>query len=466
MALDVVEGGVRYLAVPVGSPARGTALTRILALKGSPGWVVSPPSVKEWRFAGITETPGGTVLYGPWTPARSLATILDLPGQEGLPFLVRLAEALLLLKERRIPPFPLQTDAVLLCDDGSVLFLPSEVMRELRELRPFQQNRDTFESINNPDTSGEEMVSFALGALLYKEITGAFPFQAESPEDIHEQMRKLEILSPAEAAPGVSVEASQTVMAALARSRGAIPTISEWAESLRSWLRAGALRPTSAVAGPAPGSRADLRRKSSEKRFRRRVFWEKNWRTALIIAAIVIVVGAGLGSVLKSALAPRVTRGYTSQQVVQTFYSSMNKLDQMTISASVVNGAGKAEVNEVTNLYVISRVSTGYEGRSNVVAADEWDKAGRPTIPFPQTLYGVTGLTVTQEKSEPQPVFLVSYEKWFPVTGGNDDSQSSQPAGPRYQGASVQDRVFLKKDRGDWVIYRIDRLRSDPLPLK
>ena len=36
------------------------------------------------------------------------------------------------------------------------------------------------------------MLSFALGALLYREITGVFPFQGESSEDIHEQMRKLE----------------------------------------------------------------------------------------------------------------------------------------------------------------------------------------------------------------------------------------------------------------------------------
>jgi len=467
MVLDVVQGGVRYLAVPVGSPARGTALTRILGLKASPGWIVSPPSVREWRFSGIAETPSGTALYGPWAPSRSLSEILDLPPTESLPFLVRLAEALVLLKERRVPLMQFQTDAVLFCDDGSVLFLPSEVMRELRELRPFQQNRDTFESIHNPDMRGEEAVSFALGVILYKQITGAFPFRGDTPEEIHEQMRKLEILSPAEARPGFSAQASELVMAALTRARRRIPSVDDWAESLRSWLRDGVVRPGSAVSSPVHGGASiEVRRKSSEKRYRRRVFWEKNWRTAVIVAAIAIVVGAGLGSILKNVLAPRVTRGDTPQQVVQAFYSSMNKLDQMTMSACVVDGAGKAEINEVTNLYVISRVSTGYEGKSNIVAADDWDKAGRPAIPFPQTVYGATGLSITEEKSVPAPVYLVSYEKWTPLPGGSDETQSSQPPGPSYEGASVQDRVFLKQDRGDWVIYRIDRLRSDPLPIK
>ena len=457
MTLDIVVNGVKYLGVPVGSPARGTALTRILALKGSPGWLAAPPALREWRFSGITEQSGGTVLYGPWVAARSLASVLELAPDQALPLFFRLAEALTLLSERSIPLFPLQTDAVLFADDGSVLFLPAEVMRELRELRPFTMNRDTFECIHHPDLRGDAMVSFALGALLYRQITGAFPFQGESTEDIHEQMRKLEILSPAEAAPGTSAQASQMIMAALSRSRRGIPTLEEWARGLQDWQKDGALK-------KAPPAGATARPRAVRK-FQRRLFWEKNWRTALIIAAAVVVVGAGAGSILKGVLAPRVTRGFAPAQVVRAFYSSMNTLDHMTMTACVINGAGKDEINEVTNLYVISRVSTGYEGRSNIVSAEEWDKAGRPSIPSPRTLYGVTGLSIKQEQTEPLPVFLVSYDKWTPLPGGNETA-SNQPAGPRYEGHSVQDRVFLKKDRGDWVIYRMDRLRSDPLPAK
>jgi hypothetical protein len=465
MAIDIVEEGVRYLAVPVGTPARGTALTRILALKGSPGWLVAPPSLKEWRFVGITERDGSAVLYGPWLPGRPLASVLGLPLVETLPFLIRLSRALQLLSERHVALFHIQTDTVRFCDDGSVLFLPSEVMRELRELQPFALNRDTFEPIHNPDLRGEDMVSFALGALLYRGLTGAFPFGGESPEEMHEQMRKLEILSPAQAVPVVPDVVSQTIMAALGRSRQRFPTLEEWAESLGHWQREGILRGLRAPQGGAVGVKAETLRRSSERRFHRRVFWEKNWRTALIIGAAVALVAAGAGSVLKGVLAPRVTRGYAPTKVVETFYSSMNSLDTMTMQACVVGRAGKAEINEVTNLYVISRVSMGYEGRSNIVAANEWDKAGRPPIPAPRTLYGVTGLSIIQEKPEPAPVFLVSYEKWNPVPSG-EQAGSNQPAGPRYEGHAVQDRVFLKKDRGDWVIFRIDRLRWAPLPSK
>jgi hypothetical protein len=244
-------------------------------------------------------------------------------------------------------------------------------------------------------------------------------------------------------------------MAALARSKRAIPNLDEWENNLRDWQRDGVMQD----AAPAAPTRASP---SAQRRFHRRIFWEKNWKTALIIAVVVIALGAGLGSVLKNVFAPRITRGYPPQKVVETFYASMNRLDHVTMAACVIDGAGKAEINEVTNLYVIARVSTGYEGRSNIVAADEWDKAGRPPIPSSQTLYGVTNLAITPDTRARLPIFLVSYDKWTPVP--SDDSTSGEPAVPRYQGQSVQDRVFLKQDRGDWVIYRIDRLRSSPLP--
>ncbi len=459
MALDITEGGVRWLAVPVG-PARGTALTRILSLKGSPGWLVAPPSIKEWRFTGVTERADGALLYGPWHSGRTLASVLDLPADEVLTFLARLTEALALLEERLVPLFPLQTDAVIFCDDGSILFLPAEVTRELRELRPFEMNRETFESLRNPDLRGEDAVSFSLGVLLYRRLTGAFPFTGPSPEELHEQMRKLEILGPADVMPGIPEDVSETIMAALGRSRRRAPSLEDWLSSLRSWHRAGALRSLARIG--APSRAAESRRRESERRFRRRVFWEKNWRTALIITVAVAVAGAGLASVLKGVLAPRVTRGYSPEKVVRTFYQSMNTLDTVTMQACVVGGAGKEEINEVTNLYVISRVSMGYEGRSNIIAADDWDRAGRPAVPAPRTIYGVTGLSIVQEKPAPTPVFRVSYEKWNPVPA-SDETGSKQPPTPRYEGHSIVDRVSLKKDRGDWVIDKIDRLHVAPV---
>jgi len=466
MLIDIEEAGARCLGVPLGSPARGTALTRILAIKSSPGWLVSATSIREWRFLGVTERTGAALLYGPWTGGRLLSDIMQLPLRESLPFLSRLAGALLLLRDRRVPLFSFQTDAVVFTAEGSVLFLPPDVMRELRGLRTFETNQETFDALSNPDLRGEEMISFALAALTFRAVTGSYPFTGRTSEDLHEQMRKLQINEPGRAVHGLLPEISAAIMAGLGRQRDgernrpARPSLDDWDDGLRAWQSADPVRALTAEERQSILSTARTRRQSSEKRFRRRVFWEKNWKTALIIAGAVVVAGAGVGSVLKGVLAPRITRGYPPAKVVETFYGGMNGLDHVAMSACVVDGAGKGEINETMNLYVISRVSTGYEGHSNVVAADEWDRAGRPKLGESQSVYGVTNLSIRAEQGEPQPVYLVSYQKWTPVPGGGDVTA----AAPRFQGSAVTDRVYMKKDHGDWVIYRIDRLRTEPLP--
>src|SRR5271157_403664 len=101
MMQELMEGGVRHFAVQVGDTARGRALTRILALKTSPGWHVKGNEIREWRFEGLAEKEGAPLLYGPHVAGRQLAAILDLPLPGALAFLSRLVQALRLLVERR-----------------------------------------------------------------------------------------------------------------------------------------------------------------------------------------------------------------------------------------------------------------------------------------------------------------------------------------------------------------------------
>ena len=185
-----------------------------------------------------------------------------------------------------------------------------------------------------------------------------------------------------------------------------------------------------------------------------------------IVAAVVIVSGVVAASLLKNILAPRVTRGYSPRQVVEAFYTSMNDLDHTTMEDCVVDGAGKAVIREVINIYVLSRVSLGYEGRSHIVPANVWDEQGRPALTPPQTVYGVTDLQIVQERGEPDPVFRVSYTKWMPVPQEETDTGSSGSSGgpaanegaPTYSSQRISERVYLRQDRHDWVIYRFQQL--------
>jgi hypothetical protein len=479
MVQEFMDQGVKYLAVRVGDTARGRALTRILALKAAQGWIVKGSEVRDWRFAGLAEKEGAPLLYGPHLSGTPLQAILDLPLRAALPYLSRLVRALSLLAERGMPRFALQTDAVIFEEsdgvraDGvhadavhadGVLFLPPEIMREIRDLTSFALSRDTFESLNHPDLKGEALSSFSIAVLVYRISTGRFPFTGPDPEEIHEQERKLEVDAPAGIVPGLDPELSALVMAGLGRSGRAAVPLAEWSQMLDAWQKRELIR----VLRPEEREKAlresDTRQQASGKSFRRRMFWEKNWKIIAVIAVAVAIAAAGAGSILKGMLAPRITRGYPPMKVVQTFYTSMSLLDHQTMQSCVIGRAGQGEINEVTVLYVTSRVTQGYEGKSSILSADDWDRKGRPKLEGRSSLYGVTGLTVVQEQGEPLPIFRARYDKWNPASPPDTGNASGSNALPQSEGHRNVDRVWLKQDKGDWVIYRIDRLTEDPLP--
>lgn len=463
MRQELMDGGVNHLAVPVGETAKGRALTRILALRTSPGWNVRGNEVREWRFEGLTERDGAPLLYGPHAAGQSLQEILDLPLRSALPYLSRLVRALSLLAQRHIPWFTLQTDSVMFEDPDGVLFLPPDVMREIRDLNSFGRSRDTYESINHPDLKGEALASFSIAALLYRISTGRFPFTGPDAEEIHEQARKLEIDAPSGIVPELDPELSTLVMAGLGRSRRGAVTLAEWAERLDAWQKQELFHVLPPGEKEKALREAGTRQQASGKSFRRRMFWEKNWKIFGIVAIAVAVVAAGAGGILKNVLAPRITRGYAPQKVVETFYSSMSSLDHQAMQSCVIGSAGQGEINEVTVLYVTSKVTQGYQGKSTIVSAADWDKSGRPKLESPSSLYGVTGLSVVQEQGEPAPVFRARYDKWNPAPAPDTGSAPTQTA-PKSEGHRIADRVWLKQDKGDWVIYKIERLQQDPLP--
>jgi len=461
--MELMDQGTRHLAVAVGAAMQGTALTRILALKTSPGWIVGHDDVQEWRYEGVREQEGILYLYGPYVSGILLSEILTAQLARALPFLARLARALSLLSEQGKGWYSLQADTILFTEEG-VLFLPPAIHRDIRDMRTFETNRDTYECLNHPDMKGEAQASFGIAAILYRVIVGHFPFTGPTSEEIHEQARKLAVTPLAGQVPGLSAEVSDLILAGLGRGRRGPVTLGEWAQKLEEWQSIEVFRPLSAEENTRSLDEARAREIVATKSFRRRMFWEKNWKLVAVVAAGVIMLGAVIASIVSHALAPRITHGFTPRQVVESFYSSMNTLDQTMMQACVIGKAGQGEINETTTLYVTSRVTQGYEGRSTIVSAAEWDKAGRPALTSPRTLFGVTGLTLTQEQDAPGPVFLVKYDMWNPAGVPDTGKAPSMDAAPVSEGHHVVDRVSLKIDRGDWLIERIDQVSSDALP--
>ena len=291
-----------------------------------------------------------------------------------------------------------------------------------------------------------------LAILCYRALTGEYPFPAHGEEELHDQMRRLDVVPAHLLAPGCSRDLSSVIARALRPGRHETrPPLAEW-PALLSREREQAAAPAE-IEGERRQTEAAALRQRYAQSFRRRVFLQRNLRTMVVAAVIVAAVGGVLGSIVANQFKPRATRGYSPRQVVEAFYGSIGALDHIVMEDTVIGDAGKPLINEVVNLFVVSRVAQGYEGRSNIVNAAEWEAAGEPELPLDRSLYGPSGLEIVAEQGAPQPVFRASYLMWR--LGG---AEGNDPPGTAQVGIPTSERLFLRQDKGDWVIFEIQPL--------
>jgi hypothetical protein len=445
--------GREVLAIPIGLSRNQFALTKLSGLRTSPGFRIAPPQIKEWYLEGFFTLGERLALYGPYEPGVLLEQILDRSAEDFLPYLVRLLEALLALGDRR--PESLQTDAVRFLEDGAVLLLPPAVMKQVRALLPQEHRLATYELLNHPDLSASQVrLSFSIAALLYRVTGGQYPFNAATEEEVRHRARHLSLVPLGLLRPGLKEEVSAAVAAGLRRSREPAPSLDRWLELIRHWQERSLYRELSEGERRQLEERAHRQNEQASRSFHRRVFWQKHWKTALVAVLVAAAVGVFSATILKNILRPRSTRGYSPARVVETFYSSINRLDHERMQDCVTGRAGKELIEQVINVFVISRVNLGYEGRSHLIPADEWDREGRPDLQSPDAVFGITDLAIREERGGAQPQYLVSYTRWLP------QSANEPRAGPGSVGLPVRDRVRLRQQGGYWVIERIEPLKQ------
>jgi hypothetical protein len=432
-----LRDGLPVLAIPVGLGRNEIVLTKLRGLRTSPGFRVDADGVAERYLEGFYQEEGQLYLYGPWEEGVTLEEVLE--QGKALPYLRRLAQALVALGDRR--PEELATDAVRFLEDGAVELFSPRIMRQARAIQPEEHRRRTFEALNHPDSRGP---SYCLAAMLYRLVAGDYPFAAGSGEEMRRRARELRLAPLSLIRPEVREEVSAAVMDGLGRGRGAPPTLERWAALLQEWEAGGLYRELPEAEARELAGRARREEAQAGRAYRRGVFWQRHWKTVLLVAAIAAAAGIFSGTVLRNLLAPRSTRGLSPREVVETFYRGANTLDHERMQDCVAGRAGKGLIDQVIHVYVVSRVNLGYEGRSLIRSAEEWDRAGRPAVSPPDSVFGVTDLDIAPLQGQAEPSFQASYRLWTP-----DPDQGTVSRAAR-------ERVFLRQQGGAWVIYRIE----------
>ena len=452
--LQVEDRGQQLLAFPASEKL--SSLAKRSALQEARGWIVRGTEVADWRFSGYLRRGDHLLVAGPCVDGEMLAAALERPGAAALAAVARVAAALHLLVREHGFDQPLQLNGVYLLADGGVLIFPPAVVKQLTETHSPAAMLAAAARLNHPDLAAAERLGVTLAILSYRAVTGGYPFPAAREDDLRNQMRRLDVVPARLRVPGTDPELSALMERALRPDRQQPrPALEEWVAALERVTHEPDPPQVDAAATAALQAQARELEAKYEQTFRRRVFLQRNLRTIVVVAVVVAAVGGILGSIIANQFKPRATRGLSPRQVVEVFYTSMGQLDHTTMEDAVIGDAGKGLINEAVNLFVISRVTQGYEGRSNIVSATEWVAAGKPELPAGVGVYGASDLEIVAEQGAPQPVFRVTYLMWRP--GGEDGTGAR---GAYQSGVPMSERVFLRQDKGDWVIFEFQALEN------
>jgi hypothetical protein len=143
-----------------------------------------------------------------------------------------------------------------------------------------------------------------------------------------------------------------------------------------------------------------------------------------------------------------------SLQVIEAYYDAFDKLDHQTMEAFVARGAGKNEVNMVTNFFVITRVRQAYERNWNqFVPAQEWLDSDSPESDLP--VFGITDLQIrhlsgTEDSEEAR--YLAVYTLWLPWPEAEEERDGSGPVD-----IHCSNELRLARIKGNWRIVEIDQ---------
>lgn len=489
MLLRLRDGQDTYLALNPGIGASGFARTRLVQTARTPAWLIHGETISEWRPHGFTEQAGSLCLYGPDLNAVTLEEALQIPDEKQvLGYLVRVSNALrtaaAAAAEAGLELPRVTTFGVLLVEDGGVLLLPKPILDGICELLPRQQTLEMVERYNHPDLTGEAALVFSLAALTYAAVTGKPPYAGDTIEELRERMRDRPPTEPLVARPDLRPELADRLLDALSPERERrlqgrppqLPALADWPRLIEESRSAGA-----GAGAPDPDTDpertrllrgAEKRERRYERRYRRSGYLRRNSMRLVISTIVVLVLGGLAANILYQQLQPRSISGYAPHEVVRAFYESINTLDHETMSEAVVDGAGRQEIQQVMRLFVGSRVRLAMEQREGFTDAQDWRDAGMPPIEPGEMLFGIAELEITPLElesgvsEEEERRFVARFERWYTADTGEEPGETPEQDEGRpaeIEGYRHEDRVYLRRDGNDWVIYRIEERATEPI---
>jgi hypothetical protein len=446
-----------YFGIPFQMTGRHINLQKYINYQHSPGWAVDSSKMEEWYFTGIIQKDEQHYIYGKDFEGVSLNDILSYPLNKALVYFKQLVNALITLKQNNKELPVIQLDNVYFLENGSVLFLPSDIFDKIKSI-DHHYNFKNYALVNNPYLNTDsEKLSYSLFIILYRLLSGIFPFDDHYEDELNNKIRNLKILPPKLINHKIKKEVSDYTASLFKKNHFRDLDLADWKKYIEKIIKHGVTEETTHIDSVKYKNEFKKQKKRLQDHYKNKMFWEKNHKKIFILSASIILIGFITFFLIKNFFRPRVTIGLSPREVLVTFYTSINKLDHITMEDCVINQAGKSDINEVISFFLNQKQSVAYTGQSTLTFADKWDKNGRPKIGPPSYVYGILNLNINKETSNgTKTTYMVSYEKWGPII--NEDEKAEKRV--QFQGHKIKDRVTIVKYKKYWVINEINRLEK------
>ncbi|MBN2738959.1 MAG: hypothetical protein JXR70_18405 [Spirochaetales bacterium] len=453
--------GEKYTAIPSGLTKTRVLQTRLAAMKQRSGYLVGEKEIEPWKVSGFSEELQGLALYGPHFQGETLHALAEKSTDHFFTGMQKLLKALMVLRQNKIDYFPLQSNSVLV-GEAEVLFIPYELASEVNEYHDFELKREVKNYILHPDFDGEKAWSYSLACLLFRNLTGEYPFQGDDEIQLNHEMRNLELSHKLLYYPEINKDVRDFIASCFKKESA--PSLQHWLNFIAKWQDQSIFQKVSESDRLQSLEEARKKEKIQQQLFGSLNFWRKYWQQVAIIAVVVIAIGSVVATSIGNAFFRELqTKGFTPRQVVEAYYKSINDLDVMMLDDCLADGAGQNMMTYVSNIFVISRQMMSINQKNPIISAEEWDKAGRPYYDDGTQVSGIVKLSITMLQDEPAPLFRNEYEFWRTEADPEADIDELKLV---FIGDHIVEDLYLRKDREFWVISKIESIKNEPIPYK
>ena len=447
----------KNIAIPTGLKEKSKGLFSLTSYRKESGWIIKDNQIQKWYFKGFKVINNEMCLFGDFPEGKPLKNIFKEDTTSGMKNIIRLINVLEVIEKEKIPTFEFQLDSVFFLNNGGILILPPTLLNRIKDTRPVDYIINNHEYINHPYLAPEKKAAYSINVILYRLFTGEFPYSDTKLNTLRNKIRSLNSTKPVYLLPELKIDTSDAIYYNLKNPGN--NSLAKIKKLLLEWIETGIHRTISPAEKEELLTNIKKRKEKANKYFSKKIFIEKYWKKITIISLVIILASIIPISIISSMLKPRVTKGLGPIEVTELFYSSINSLDHDVMADCLINNAGSKILDEVISLYIYSRQSFSIDRTYYHIYADEWEKNGKKTVKYPYYVYGILNFNLTIKQEGEEFIILVSYDKY---TRQEIESEQNIPD-IFYYGMYMEEKLYLKQDHDDWVIYKLDLIKSIPI---